>query len=237
MNFIYNDSNHLNYVVQNDAPTLKPLVFIVPEWWGISENIKNKANALANLGFIAFAIDMYGEGKTVFTPDEAAKLATPFYQNPQMSYEIFNRALETAKKLPNVDGSKIAAIGFCFGGGNLLNYVRLGLKINGAVSFHGSLNGGITAEKNNVFTPMLILNGEADSMVPIEDRLNFKNEMTTAEASFTFIDYPNATHAFTNPDATAVGKKYSIDIAYQKEADEASWKEMLHFFNQIFNTH
>lgn len=235
MNFNYNHTSHLNYVVQNEVPILKPLVLIVPEWWGISENIKNKANALAALGFIVFAIDMYGEGRTAYTPDEASELATPFYQNPQMSYEIFNAALETAKKLPNVDDTKIAAIGFCFGGGNLINYIRLGLKINGAVSFHGSLNGGIIAKKNNVFTPLLILNGEADSMVPLEDRLNFKIEMTAAKAPFIFIDYPNAKHAFTNPDATAVGEKYGIDIAYLQEADEASWKEMLHFFNHIFN--
>ena len=234
MNFEFNHITHKNYVIQNDEKVIKPLVMIVPEWWGISTNIINKANALAKLGFIAFAVDLYGEGKVVHTPDEAGKLATPFYQDPKMSYSIFSKALETAKTIPNVDVLKIAAIGFCFGGGNLINYIRQGLKINGVVSFHGALNGGLMAQKDHVYTPMLILNGEIDSMVPMEDREQFKKEMTEANAIFTFIDYPNATHAFTNPDATAVGEKYGIDIAYQKEADEASWLEMLHFFKKVF---
>lgn len=222
------------FVAYEDSSKAKrPVVLIVPEWWGLNDYVKGRARQLASLGYLAIALDMYGDGKIATNPDEAGKLATPFYQNPAMAQSHFDAALNKIKTYAVADNSRIAAIGYCFGGSMVLNMARLGENLNGVVSFHGGLK-GIPADKNNIKADILVCHGDSDKFVSPADVAAFKHEMDSIGAPYTFIAYPNATHAFTNPDATANGIKFSMPIAYNAAADTASWNAMKGFLKKIF---
>jgi dienelactone hydrolase len=207
-----------------------PLVVIVHEWWGRTPNIESREDMLNKEGFATLAVDLYGNGQTVQTPSEAQALATPFYQNPTIGIERLAKFVEAAKKDPHVDASKVYVIGYCFGGTQALNLARSGAEIKGVVSFHGGLGAGIPA--SNVKAKILAINGLADPMVPAKERAGFEKEMKSIKANYKVVNYKGATHAFTNPGATEIGKKYNIPIAYNKAADEGSWKDLLKFLKQ-----
>jgi dienelactone hydrolase len=222
-----------SYVVYDENMEGKrPAVLVVHEWWGLNDYAKRRARMLAELGYVAMAVDMYGNGRMGNDPDAAGKLAMPFYQNPAMAKKHFDMALEELKKNPNVDQTKIAGIGYCFGGGMLLNLVRMGETLKGIVSFHGSLL-GTPADKNLTKAEILICHGEKDDFVNAEVAA-FKKQMDSIGKSYTFKTYPGATHAFTNPDATEMGKKFNMPIEYNAAADSASWNDMKEFFGRIF---
>jgi dienelactone hydrolase len=211
----------------------RPAVLVVHEWWGLNDYIKRRARMLAEMGYIAMAVDMYGNGRMGNDPGAAQALAAPFYMHPDMAKKHFDAALEELKKNPNVDQSKIAGIGYCFGGGVLLNLARIGEPLNGVVSFHGTLI-GTPPDKNLTKAEILVCHGEADSFVPKADVDKFKKQMDSIGKSYTFKSYPGATHAFTNPDATETGKKFKMPIEYNAAADTASWNDMKEFFGKIF---
>lgn len=211
----------------------RPVVLIVHEWWGLNNYTKNRARQLAEMGYLAMAVDMYGNGEQGEDPETAGKLALPFYQNPGMAKERFDAALHQIKSHPAADTNKIAAIGYCFGGAQVLNMARLGADLKGVVSFHGNLV-GVPPNKQNLKANILICHGESDEFVPVEEVATFKKQMDSIGAPYTFKSYPNATHAFTNPNATEKGQKYKIPIAYNAAADSASWNDMKVFFGQIF---
>ncbi len=223
------------FVAYIDSSSAKrPVVLIVHEWWGLNDYSRNRAKQLADLGYLAFAIDLYGNGKTAETPDEAGALATPFYKDPQLAKARFDAALAKIKTYPQADTNNIAAIGYCFGGGMVLNMARLGEDLKGVVSFHGSLM-GVPADKKTLKADILVCHGEADQFVKPEEVAAFKKELDAIGASYTFKSYAGATHAFSNPDATAKGKKYAMPIAYNAAADTASFKEMISFFGKVFH--
>lgn len=213
-----------------------PLVVVVHEWWGKNEYPMARAQQIASdLGFAALAVDLFGEEKTVGTPDEAGALAKTFYENPSLGVKrlqsFVQAAPEAAKKAGfEIDAKKIAVIGFCFGGTQALNLARSGAipELDAAVAFHAGLASSLKGARK-ITAPLLVLHGEADPMVKPEEVTAFKEEMKKAGASLEFIGYPGATHAFTNPRATAIGKKYQIPIAYDEKAAKASWKEMKRF--------
>jgi dienelactone hydrolase len=211
----------------------RPAVLVVHEWWGLNDYPKMRARELAKLGYFAFAIDMYGNGKRADNPTDSGNLSTPFYQDPEMAKRRFDAAMEQLKSYAEADKDKIAAIGYCFGGGVLLNVARLGEDIDGVVSFHGSLI-GTPANKDLLKAKILVCHGAADPFVPQEQVDQFKKQMDSINADYTFKAYANATHAFTNPDATAAGQKFNIPFAYNAAADSASWKDMKEFFDRIF---
>jgi len=211
----------------------RPAVFVVHEWWGLNDYLKMRARELAKLGYIAMAVDIYGNGKRADNPESAGKLAAPFYQNPQLAKDRFDAAVDKLKSNKLVDTTRMAAIGYCFGGGLLLNIARLGEDLKGVVSFHGSLL-GTPAVRNLLKAKILVCHGEADSFVPQSEVDEFKKQMDSIGANYTFKSYPGAVHAFTNPNATAAGEKYKIDIKYDGDADAASWKDMKEFFAQVF---
>ncbi|MGJ7033813.1 dienelactone hydrolase family protein [Niabella hirudinis] len=214
----------------------KPIVLIVPEWWGVTDYIKERAKQLAELGYFALVVDMYGSGKVLDNPKDAGNEAAKYYKNPQLAQERFDNALAIAKSYPQADSSKIAAIGYCFGGAMVLNMARMGENLKGVVSFHGGLeNYGITARRGSIKPQLLVLNGDADSFVPVSTVNEFKKEMEAANANMQFIGYPNAKHAFTNPGATAIGEKFKLDIKYDEAADKASWEEMKKFLEKVFS--
>lgn len=211
----------------------RPVVMIVPEWWGLNEYPKARAKQLAALGYIAMVVDMYGNGKTADNPDTASAYAMPFYKDPQMAKTRFDAAMEKVKQYAQADTSKIAAIGYCFGGSMVLNMAKLGENLQGVVSFHGDLD-GVPANKDLLKAKILVCHGMADKFVSPESVANFKKQMDSIKADYIFKAYTGATHAFTNPAATATGEKFKMPIAYNAAADSASWNEMKVFFGRIF---
>jgi dienelactone hydrolase len=211
----------------------RPAVIVVPEWWGLVDYPKMRARKLAELGYIAMAIDVYGNGKIADNPDAAGKATAPFYKDLKMTKSRFDAALAKLKTFSQVDTNNIAAIGYCFGGGIVLNVARLGEDLKGVVSFHGSLIGA-PADKNLLKAKILVCHGMADAFVKPEDVEKFKKQMDSIGADYTFKQYPNATHAFTNPASDENGKKFNMPIKYNPEADSASWNDMKDFFARIF---
>ena len=214
--------------------TPKPVVLIVPEWWGISDYTRGRAKQLAALGYLALAVDFYGDGKTAETPDEAGKLAGPFYApGSTMGKNRFDAALAKIKTFPGADTNKIAAIGYCFGGAMVLNMARLGENLKGVVSFHGNLV-GVPLKKELLKADVLVCHGDSDKFVLPAEVATFRKQMDSVGASYTFKTYANATHAFSNPMADEKAKKYSMPVRYNAAADTASFNEMKLFFTKIF---
>jgi len=230
------DSISMNgYVVYDDSNKAKrPAVIVVSEWWGLNDYPKMRAKKLAELGYVAMAIDMYGDGKVADNPDSAKAFAGPMYMHPDKAKARIDAAIAKLKTYGIVDTSKIAAIGYCFGGGMLLNTARLGdAELKGVVSFHGSLL-GTPARKDLLKTRLLVLHGNADQIVSPKDVAAFKKQMDSIGADYKFIGYDSATHAFTNPHSTETGLKFKMPIAYNAKADSASWNEMKSFFDSLF---
>ena len=211
----------------------RPGILIVHEWWGLTNYTRNRAKQLAQLGYIAMAVDMYGEGKTGDDPAAAQALATPFYKDPILAKTRLDAAMNKLKTYSQTDSTKMAAIGYCYGGFVVLNAAKLGANLNGVVSFHGDLS-GVPVNKDSLKAKILVCHGEADKFVTPDAVAAFKKSMDSAGVDYTFKSYPNATHAFTNPAATEIGKKFNMPIEYNAAADTASWNDMKAFFKKIF---
>ncbi len=211
----------------------RPVVLVIPEWWGLTEYAKSRAKQLAELGYFAMAVDMYGNGAIAADPGTAQKMAGPFYGDVQMGKQRIDAALEKVKTYPEADMNNVAAIGYCFGGAQVLNAARLGENFKAVVSFHGNLIGA-PADKNLLKAKILVCHGEADQFVTMAEVDKFKKQMDSISAAYTFKSYANATHAFTNPAATETGKKFNMPIEYNAAADSASWNDMKLFFAGIF---
>jgi dienelactone hydrolase len=217
-------TNFVGFVAKPKKVTPKTkTIIIVHEWWGLTEYPKNRAKQLAELGFIACCIDMYGDAQVATTPDEAKKLAGVVYADPQLSYDRFMAGYTALTKDPQVNDKLVAAIGYCFGGSVVLNAAKMG-----AVSFHGGLK-GVPVDKEKMKASVLVLHGEADAFVPKEDIEAFKQDLDSNKVDYKFVIFPDATHAFTNPDATENGKKFNMPIAYNAVADKRSFDTFLKY--------
>ncbi|MBI1192340.1 MAG: dienelactone hydrolase family protein [Bacteroidetes bacterium] len=212
----------------------RPGVLVVHEWWGHNEHARNAARKLAAAGYTAFAVDMFGDGATANHPEQASAFTAAVMGDPQGAVARFGAALETLLNEGPVKTDDVAAIGYCFGGGVVLNMARQGMPLDATVSFHGSLGAVEPARPGMVKGRMLVLNGEADPFVPAESIAAFKTEMDAAGVNYTFINYPGAVHAFTNPEATSYGEKFSLPLAYNAAADSLSWAEALRFLEGSF---
>ncbi len=212
----------------------RPGVLVVHEWWGLNDYARMRARMLAGLGYTALAVDMYGEGKVATHPDEAGKFSSELMKHFDTGKARFMAAMDLLKGEPTVDPTRIAAIGYCFGGGIVLNMARQGADLRGVASFHGELTAVKPAQPGSIKTKILVLHGADDKFVTKEKVEAFKNEMKAAGADFKFISYPGALHSFTNPDADELGKKYNIPIAYNRKADKESWEELKKFLRGIF---
>jgi dienelactone hydrolase len=232
----YKDGNVTlqGFLAYDDAAKGKrPGVLIVHEWWGHNEHARKQAERLAKAGYVGFALDMYGKGKVAKHPDDAKKFMGEVTKNPQLIAARFNAALAMLKKQPQVDGEKIAAIGYCFGGGVVLNMARAGADLDAVATFHGALEAQTAAQKGKVKAQILVQTGGADEMVPKAQVEAFEKEMKAAGAKYRVITYPTAKHSFTNPDANKVGMP---QLAYDAEVDKKSWAELEKFFKQVFGT-
>ncbi|WP_235906114.1 dienelactone hydrolase family protein [Ginsengibacter hankyongi] len=210
----------------------RPGVLVVHEWWGLTDYPRMRAKELAALGYVAMAVDMYGGGKIAPDPKTAMALATPYYKEPTLAKTVLDAAINKLKTFPETDTSKLAAIGYCYGGYIVLNAVKLGADLKGVVSFHGDLS-GVAPNKNLIKAKILICHGDSDQFVNPEVA-GFKKSMDSAGVDYTFKSYANATHAFTNPASDENGKKFNMPIKYNAAADTASWNDMKEFFKKIF---
>jgi dienelactone hydrolase len=223
-----------NYIAYDQNKKGKrPIVLVIPEWWGLNDYPKSRARQLAGLGYFAVAVDIYGDGKLAADPKEAGTMAGTFYANPKLAYARVEAALAKAKSYPEADTSKVAAIGYCFGGSMVLNVARMGMPLDGVVSFHGILS-GLAPVNKSMSSKILVCQGDDDKFSPTSEVPKFEKELDAAGASYSVKEYPNATHAFTNPAATENGKKFDIPIAYNPEADKQSWNDMKDFFAMLW---
>jgi dienelactone hydrolase len=210
----------------------RPVVLIVHEWWGLNDYVKMRARKLAEMGYLAMAVDMFGDGKVAKNPDEAKAFTGVFYSDPNLSKARFQAALDKIKEFGEADEHTILAIGYCFGGSVVLNAAKLGVDLKGVVSFHGGL-AGAPADKKLLKAKILVCHGGADKFVSDKDVSNFKHQMDSIGADYSFKVYANATHAFTNPESDENAKKFGMPIAYNPEADKASWEDMKTFFAKV----
>lgn len=216
-------------------PGKRPGVLVVHEWWGHNAYARKRADMLAALGYTALAVDMYGDGKKAEHPDDAGKFAGAIGKDPELMKARFMAGLEFLNRQPEVDNGRTAAIGYCFGGGVVLEMARQGVDLDAVASFHGSLGGKTTAEKGVVRARVLVLNGAADPFVTAEQIAAFRAEMDAAGVNYTLVNYPGAQHSFTNPEADGFGERFDLPLAYDAEADAASWQAMLDLFGEVFN--
>jgi dienelactone hydrolase len=232
------DAKLQGFVAYDDATvnTKKPGILVCPEWWGLNDYAKSRAKQLAALGYVAFAVDIYGDGQTTKDFGEAGKLATIYKTDRLLTRKRAEAGLAALKAQPGVDPDKIAAVGYCFGGMVALEMVRAGDPLTGIAVFHGSLAPGndkdgkpMTLAKTS--TKILVQQGADDPFVKAPEVAGLLDELRNAGADFQLIQYSGAVHAFTNPDN---GTDNSKGIAYNAVADKRSWVAMQTFFGEIF---
>ena len=217
----------------DDTSAKKPTILVIHDWSGRNDFACQKAEQLAELGYVGFALDLYGKGITGKTNDEKTALMKPFVNDRKMLRQRLLAAFETVTKLEYVNTAKVGAMGFCFGGLCALDLARSGVDVRGVVSFHGLLH---SPENVSVVKPIrtkiLVLHGYEDPMVPVSQVTAFENEMTNAHADWQVHVYGNTKHAFTNPQANDP----NLGTVYNNVADKRSWVTMKSFFEEIFKT-
>jgi len=223
------------YIAYDDAIKGKrPGVLVVHEWWGHNEYARKRARMFAKLGYTALAVDMYGNGKQAKHPDDAGKFATEVSKNMPMAKARFEAGMKLLRSQKTVDPDKIAAVGYCFGGGVVLNMARQGEDLVAVVSFHGSLGTNSPAQPGMIKARIISFSGEADPMVDAASVAAFKKEMDAAGANYRVVTYPGVKHSFTNPDADKLGKKFKLPLAYNAAADKDSWQQGTEFLHEAF---
>lgn len=210
----------------------RPGVLVVHEWWGLNDYPKARARQLADAGYVAFAVDMYGDGRVASTPAEAGGLAGRFRGNVELTRARAAAGLEVLKEHEAVDDDRLAAIGFCFGGTVCLQLAYSGADVDAVVSFHGGLTPPAAKDDENIDAEFLILHGAADTHVPDDQVRAFKRALDRADVDWTFIEYSDAEHAFSNPEA----EDSELDgVDYDERAAEQSWRHMLMFLEDAFD--
>jgi dienelactone hydrolase len=210
----------------------RPGVLVVHEWWGLNQHARNQAKRLAEAGYVAFALDMYGKGKVTTHPADAQAFAQAVSKHPDVMRARFLAALDVLRKDPHVDPTRVAAFGYCFGGSVVLSMARQGVDdLAAVVSFHGGLGGLLPAKPGQVKARVLVLNGALDPFATPELIATFKKEMADAGAQCEFVNLPGAKHSFTNPDADKVGMPA---LAYNAAADKKSWELAMKLLREVF---
>jgi len=223
------------YLAFDDAVQGKrPGVLVVHEWWGHNDYARSRATKLAELGYVALAVDMYGDGKQAEHPDDASKFMNAVMSKKTVAKARFEAAMKLLKKQKNVDAKNIAAIGYCFGGGVVLEMARRGVPLKAVASFHGSLGTDAPAQPGKIRPKIIVFTGADDPMAPAKVVEDFKQEMDKAGANYKVVSYPGVKHSFTNPAADDYGKRFNMPLAYNAEADKASWDETKSFLADAF---
>jgi dienelactone hydrolase len=229
------DREFTGHLVYDDAFSGKrPGVIVVHEWWGHDDYARKRADMLAAVGYTAFALDMYGTGKLADHPKDAGAFAKEVVATKGAMQNRFKAAYELLKNHTTVDASKIAAIGYCFGGNVVLDMARAGMDLSGVVAFHASLTATVKAEPGQVKAKVRVFNGADDPFIKPEDLKALKDGMEAAGADFEYVAYPGAVHSFTSPEATERGEKLNLPLKYDAAADRDSWAKALAFLQEIF---
>ncbi len=229
------DTTLKGYLVYDDAIQGKrPGILVVHEWWGLNDYARMRARLLAELGYVALALDMYGEGKQASHPEDAQKFSSEIANNIKLGKQRFTAAMDFLKQQPLTDTHDIAAIGYCFGGAVVLQMAREGLDLDAVVSFHGSLGTSQPAKAGDVKARIMVAHGAEDPFVKPEQITGFIDEMNQAEAFYRFIVYSGAKHSFTNPGADDFGEKFDLPLEYNPQADRDSWQHMQTFLRDAF---
>jgi dienelactone hydrolase len=218
------------YLADPEAGGARPGILVVHEAPGLDDHVKRRARMLAELGYVALAADMYGDGKVAASTDEAMALLAPVRDNQALLRGRIRAAFDTLAGLPQVDGNRLAAIGYCFGGMVALELARSGAAIVGTVSFHGMLAAKTPEDARNIKGKVLACTGADDPIVPPEQVRAFQKEMTDAGVDWQVVCYGGAKHAFTNPNAAKAGRPA---LAYSEAADKRSWLAMKDFFAEV----
>lgn len=221
-------------VIYSNSKQKKPTaaIIVVHEWWGLNDYARNRAKMLAEQGYTAIAVDMYGNGAVAAHPKNAKAFMNAAFAEPEKMTARFNAAKDELLKLRNVDKDRLFAIGYCFGGAVVLNQARAGADLYGVASFHGSLGTETPAQQGQVKAKLLVATGGADPMVPADQVGGFVTEMSNAGVELNLLSFPTAKHSFTNPDSTKAGKQFDMPLAYDKHADEVSWEALEEFIEE-----
>ena len=233
--YMVGDAGHQGYLAYDDeVAEARPGIVIVHEWWGLNDYIVRRAHMLAELGYVALAIDMYAGGQVAEDPAQAGELMTGVLDDMDKGTAALRAGYELLLDQPGVDRERTAAIGYCFGGAMVLHMARIGLPLSAVVSFHGALGSFHTADPGSIGAKILVCHGAADSMVSLDDLEGFNNEMNAAQADYEVLLLDGAKHGFSNPQADVNGEKYGLDLAYSPAADEKSWAAMQGLFDRVF---
>ena len=207
-----------------------PVVLICHAWDGLNDEVRDKAAKLADAGYIAFALDILGGGKTMTDMADLIPTLTPFFENRAMLLDRLEAGVNAAKAIPGADLTRMGAMGYCFGGTAVLDLARAGNdKLKGVVSFHGGLQGNSLNSPKTLSAKILVLHGEDDPLVPPEEVVAFKKEMADKQADWQLHAYGQTLHAFTRPEANDP----KFGAVYNRSADARSWQAMLNFFEEV----
>ncbi len=217
-----------------DIKGTRPGVVLFGEWWGRNEYLDGRARQLAELGYVALAADVYGDGKIAADADEAGQLMNGLLADMNVVTARVSAALETLKSQPQTDGKRLGMMGYCLGGALSLHAARLGLDLRGVVSFHGSLGRTHEARAGDIKAKVLVCHGADDKFISDEELAGFRKEMAELGVDMKFVSYPGALHGFTNPEADDNGKKYGLPLAYDAEVDKQSWQAMRDHWEDVF---
>ncbi|MCU0840907.1 MAG: dienelactone hydrolase family protein [Thiobacillaceae bacterium] len=209
----------------------RPGVLVVHEWWGHNAYARKRADMLAKLGYLALAVDMYGDGRTADHPKDAGAFAGAVGKDARPRFEA---AMKVLQGHPLFAPGQLAALGYCFGGTQVLNMARQGLPLKGVASYHGSLATKDPAAPGKVQARVAVFTGAEDPMIPAEQVDGFRREMDQAGVSYFVVSYPGVKHSFTNPDADDYGPRFGLPLAYDRQADEDSWTRTATFLKEVF---
>lgn len=228
------DTECVGFLAYDDAIAgQRPGVLVVHEWWGLNDYARNRAKELAALGYVAFAADMYGEGKTVEHPKDAGEMAGKVRANVDSWRKRAVAGLEVLKSQPQCDSTQLAAMGYCFGGSTALQLGYTGADLKAIATFHAALPTPSAAEAKAIKAEVLVCNGAADTFIPEMAIQSFKKGLDGAQVKYSFINYPGAVHSFTVADA---GKHGNPGMQYNAAADKDSWEKLTALLAKAFET-
>ena len=234
VSYATNSTNLKGYIAYDiNAKEKRPGVLIVHEWWGHNNYVRQRADMLAELGYTAMAVDMYGDGKQADHPDDAGKFAMSVMTNLPEATARFDAALNLLKSHATVDSEKIAAIGYCFGGSVVLTMANKGADLDAVAAFHSGVKLPVMPNAN-LKAKVLVCNGADDPFISAESVQVFKSALDSINADYEYFAYPGVKHSFTSKEADANGEKFNLPLEYDADADEKSWTSLQKLFAEAF---
>ena len=223
------------YMAFDEADTAKrPGILVVHEWWGHNAYVRERADMLAELGYVAFAVDMYGDGQQAEHPESAMKFSGMVMQNMELANDRFSKAMELLAEHPLTKDGEMSAIGYCFGGSLILAMANSGVELDGVAAFHSGVQLPISPSVD-LNAKVLVQNGADDPFISPESVTAYKSAMDSLGKSYEYIAYDGAVHAYTNKGADELGEKFDLPLKYNKEAESKSWDRLKSFLADLYS--